>query len=163
ADEVVRGLGGRALDAQADTATLEHVAGLIPGEWLEPAATGSAERCAERVLRQFDLGVDGVVMPGASPRELAPAAKACRALRQPPPGGPAWPGGPGPPGPPAAWTPPRRTRPDPERRREPGGNPARRAGRPDTGLAAVGAAGRRVRRHGRRHDGLPGRHRADER
>jgi 5,10-methylenetetrahydromethanopterin reductase len=81
ADEVVRGFAGQALDAMAGTATLEHVAGLIPDEWLEPAATGSAERCAERVLRQFDLGVDGVIMHGASPRELAPVVKAYRAIR----------------------------------------------------------------------------------
>jgi alkanesulfonate monooxygenase SsuD/methylene tetrahydromethanopterin reductase-like flavin-dependent oxidoreductase (luciferase family) len=81
ADEVVRAFGGRALDAEADTATLEHVAGLIPDEWLEPAATGSAERCAERVLRQFDLGVDGVIMHGATPGELAPVIKAYRAIR----------------------------------------------------------------------------------
>jgi probable F420-dependent oxidoreductase len=39
ADEVVRSFPG-ALDAMADTATLEHVAGLIPDEWLEPAAMG---------------------------------------------------------------------------------------------------------------------------
>jgi hypothetical protein len=80
ADEVVSSFRG-ALDATADTATLEHVAGLIPGEWLEPAATGSPERCAERVLRQFDLGVDGVIMHGASPGELAPVVEAYRAIR----------------------------------------------------------------------------------
>ena len=31
---------------------------------VEPAATGSPQRCAGRVLRQFDLGVDGVIMHG---------------------------------------------------------------------------------------------------
>ena len=81
ADEVVHAFDGRALDAKADTATLEHVASLMPGEWLEPAATGPAERCAERVLRQFDLGVDGVIMHGASPAELAPVVKAYRTIR----------------------------------------------------------------------------------
>jgi probable F420-dependent oxidoreductase len=81
ADEVVRAFDGRALDAKAGTAVLEHVAGLIPDEWLEPAATGSPERCAERVLRQFDLGVDGVIMHGASPAELAPVVTAYRAIR----------------------------------------------------------------------------------
>ena len=45
ADEVVSSLPG-AIDAKADTATLEHVATLLPDEWLEPAATGDAERCA---------------------------------------------------------------------------------------------------------------------
>jgi len=80
ADEVVRGFRG-GFDSTADTATLEHLAGLIPAQWLEPAATGPAGRCAEQVLRQFDLGVDGVIMHGASPAELAPVVKAYRAIR----------------------------------------------------------------------------------
>jgi probable F420-dependent oxidoreductase len=80
ADPVVASFPG-ALDAKADTATLEHVATLLPEEWLEPAATGPAARCAERVLRQFDLGVDGVIMHGASPDELAPVVEAYRSVR----------------------------------------------------------------------------------
>ncbi len=36
-DEVASSVPG-AIDAVADTATLEHIAGLIPAEWLEPAA-----------------------------------------------------------------------------------------------------------------------------
>jgi alkanesulfonate monooxygenase SsuD/methylene tetrahydromethanopterin reductase-like flavin-dependent oxidoreductase (luciferase family) len=80
ADPVVSSFPG-AIDAKADTETLEHVATLIPDEWLEPAATGSAQRCAERVLRQFDLGVDGVIMHGATPVELAPVVDAYRAIR----------------------------------------------------------------------------------
>ena len=54
---------------------------LLPDEWLEPSANGRAERCAERVLRQFDLGVDGVIMHGATPTELAPVVDAYRAIR----------------------------------------------------------------------------------
>src|SRR5690606_10059318 len=77
---VVSSVGG-AIDAKADTATLEHIAELLPDEWLEPAATGSPQRCAERVLRQFDLGVDGVIMHGATPDELAPVVEAYRAIR----------------------------------------------------------------------------------
>jgi probable F420-dependent oxidoreductase len=80
ADEVVSTFPG-ALDTKADTATLEHVATLLPDEWLEPAATGSAERCAQRVLRQFDLGVDGVIMHGATPTELEPIIAAYRGIR----------------------------------------------------------------------------------
>ena len=41
ADEVVSSFPG-ALDAKADTEVLEHVATLLPDEWLEPAATGDA-------------------------------------------------------------------------------------------------------------------------
>ncbi len=80
ADDVVRTFPG-ALDAKADTATLEHVAQLLPKEWLEPAALGSPQHCAERVLHQFDLGVDGVIMHGATPDELAPVVRAYRTLR----------------------------------------------------------------------------------
>lgn len=82
ADEVVSTFPG-ALDTKADTDVLEHVATLLPDEWLEPAATGDAQRCAARVLRQFDLGVDGVIMHGATPTELAPVVDAYRAIRPP--------------------------------------------------------------------------------
>jgi 5,10-methylenetetrahydromethanopterin reductase len=82
ADPVVASFPG-ALDAKADEATLEHVATLLPEEWLEPAATGTPQRCAERVLRQFDLGVDGVIMHGSTPAELEPVVRAYRALRPP--------------------------------------------------------------------------------
>jgi alkanesulfonate monooxygenase SsuD/methylene tetrahydromethanopterin reductase-like flavin-dependent oxidoreductase (luciferase family) len=80
ADPTVASFPG-ALDAKADTATLEHVATLLPDEWLEPAATGDPEHCAERVLRQFDLGVDGVIMHGATPDELQPVVDAYRTVR----------------------------------------------------------------------------------
>jgi probable F420-dependent oxidoreductase len=80
ADETVASFPG-ALDTKADTATLEHVATLLPDEWLEPAATGDAARCAARVLHQLDLGVDGVIMHGATPTELEPVVDAYRAVR----------------------------------------------------------------------------------
>ena len=82
ADEVVGSFRGP-IDAKADTAALEHIATLLPDEWLEPSASGSPQRCAERVLRQFDLGVDGVIMHGATPAELAPVVAAYRDLRPP--------------------------------------------------------------------------------
>lgn len=70
-----------ALDQVATTEQLEHVATLLPAQWLEPAAVGSATHCAQSVLRQFDLGADGVIMHGASPAELAPVVDAYRELR----------------------------------------------------------------------------------
>jgi 5,10-methylenetetrahydromethanopterin reductase len=80
-DEVVRGVPG-AIDSVADRAQLEHIAGLLPAEWLEPAATGSPQRCAERAQAQFDLGVDGVILHGATPAELAPVVAAYRTVRR---------------------------------------------------------------------------------
>ena len=70
-DTFVRGFAG-ALDAKATTAELEHVAGLIPDEWLAPSANGSAAQCASAVRNQLALGCDGVIMHGASPTELEP-------------------------------------------------------------------------------------------
>jgi 5,10-methylenetetrahydromethanopterin reductase len=82
ADEVVATFPG-ALDTKSDTDVLEHVATLLPDEWLEPSATGDARQCAARVLRQFELGVDGVIMHGATPTELAPIVDAYRTIRPP--------------------------------------------------------------------------------
>jgi len=70
-DAFVRGFGG-ALDAKATTAELEHVATLIPDEWLAPAAMGSPANCVAAVRNQFELGCDGVILHGASPTELEP-------------------------------------------------------------------------------------------
>jgi probable F420-dependent oxidoreductase len=78
ADTVVSSMPG-AIDAKATTEQLEHIANLLPDEWLAPAATGSPARCAELVSGQFDLGADGVILHGASPSELAPVVDAYRA------------------------------------------------------------------------------------
>lgn len=74
-DEFVRGFGG-ALDAKATTAELEHVATLIPDEWLAPSARGSSAQCAAAVRGQLALGCDGVILHGASPTELEPIVRA---------------------------------------------------------------------------------------
>ncbi|HKA15800.1 MAG TPA: TIGR03857 family LLM class F420-dependent oxidoreductase, partial [Myxococcota bacterium] len=51
---------------------LEHVAALIPQEWLAPAATGSPSQCVAAIRNQFALGCHGVILHGATPAELAP-------------------------------------------------------------------------------------------
>ena len=79
-DDLVKGFRS-ALDANATTEQLEHVATLIPEEWLAPAATGSAKQCAEKISGQFDLGCDGVILHGASPAELAPIVQEYRKRR----------------------------------------------------------------------------------
>lgn len=79
ADPFVAGFRG-ALDGKATTAELEHVATLLPDEWLAPAATGSPEQCAAAVRRQIELGADAVILHGASPSELAPVVGAYREL-----------------------------------------------------------------------------------
>lgn len=78
ADEIVSGMRG-AIDQVATTEQLEHIAMLIPDEWLAPAATGSSEQCAEAVRGQLALGADGVILHGATPAELEPIVEAYRA------------------------------------------------------------------------------------
>ena len=60
---------------------IEHIATLIPDEWLEPSATGSAQQCVDRIRKEFDYGADAVIMHGATPDELEPIVDAYRASR----------------------------------------------------------------------------------
>lgn len=80
ADAVVGSMAG-AIDQLATDEQLEHIAGLIPDEWLAASATGTAERCVEAIEGQFGLGCDGVILHGATPGELAPVVDAYRARR----------------------------------------------------------------------------------
>ncbi len=75
ADPVVGSFAG-AIDQKATTEQLEHIATLLPEEWLASAATGSPERCAAAVRGQFALGADAVILHGASPGELVPVVDA---------------------------------------------------------------------------------------
>jgi len=79
-DDVVAAVGG-AIDAKADLDQLAHIATLLPDEWLAASATGTPEACAARVVSQFDLGADGVILHGATPAELAPVVEAYRSVR----------------------------------------------------------------------------------
>ncbi len=78
ADETVAGfLGG--IDQHATTEQLEHIATLIPEDWLAAAATGTPEQCAAAIRGQLALGCDGVILHGATPTELVPVLDAYRA------------------------------------------------------------------------------------
>jgi len=79
-DELVSGFRG-AIDALATTEQLARVATLIPEAWLGAAALGTSDRRVDKILAQFDLGCDGVILHGASPAELAPIVAAYRARR----------------------------------------------------------------------------------
>ncbi len=80
ADEMVAGFSG-AIDARATTQQLEHISTLIPEAWLAPAANGSKEECVEKISAQFDLGVDGVILHGSTPEQLAPIVQSYRQSR----------------------------------------------------------------------------------
>jgi 5,10-methylenetetrahydromethanopterin reductase len=80
ADEFMRSFKG-SIDAHATSDQLRHVASLIPGEWLEASARGTIVQCAQAVAREFDYGVTGVIMHGATPEELAPVVAAYRDIR----------------------------------------------------------------------------------
>ena len=75
ASDVVAELEGWA-DAVATPDQLERLHEVLPQEWLDVAATGTADDCARSVAHQFDLGVDGVIMHGATPTELKPVVEA---------------------------------------------------------------------------------------
>jgi hypothetical protein len=76
-DEMVASFSG-GFDSVATTQELQHVATLLPGEWLAQSATGTPEQCAASVHAQLEFGCDGVIMHGATPHELAPVVAAYR-------------------------------------------------------------------------------------
>ncbi|MDT5088611.1 MAG: hypothetical protein QOG47_1318, partial [Mycobacterium sp.] len=78
ADPVVTSIAG-GIDHKATSEQIEHIATLIPDEWLQPSATGSAQQCADRIREEFDYGADAVIMHGATPEELEPIVTAYRA------------------------------------------------------------------------------------
>lgn len=82
ADPFVANFKG-AIDGLATTEELEHVATLLPDEWMAPAATGSPEQCVAAINEQFDFGCDGVILHGASPADLEPIVEAYAAQRDP--------------------------------------------------------------------------------
>lgn len=69
------------IDGGASDSELELVANLLPEEWLAPAAYGTTDECVSAVNAQFDLGVDGVILHGATPWELKPIVEAYRKTR----------------------------------------------------------------------------------
>ena len=77
ADPIVSSVRG--LDVVGTTEQLEHVATLIPDEWLAPSATGTPAQCVAAIRNQFALGCDGVILHGATPAELQPIVAAYRA------------------------------------------------------------------------------------
>jgi probable F420-dependent oxidoreductase len=77
ADELVSTFRG-GIDVHATTEQLEHIAALIPEEWLSYSATGTPDQCASAIRNQLDLGCDGVILHGATPTELEPIVEAYR-------------------------------------------------------------------------------------
>jgi hypothetical protein len=77
-DSVVTSIAG-GIDHKATPEQIEHIATLIPDEWLEPSATGSAAQCVARIREELGYGADAVIMHGATPDELEPVVAAYRA------------------------------------------------------------------------------------
>jgi 5,10-methylenetetrahydromethanopterin reductase len=76
---LVAGMRG-AIDGLATLDELGEIERLIPKEWL-PAAVGSAEQCARRIVDQFRAGADGVILHASKASELAPVLPAYRRVR----------------------------------------------------------------------------------
>lgn len=68
------------IDSVATLEQLEEISALIPEDWL-PAATGSAEECAQAWKGQLDNGADGIVIHGSTPQEFAPIVEAYARLK----------------------------------------------------------------------------------
>lgn len=77
---VIAGMKGW-VDAVATEDQLHQIAALLPDEWLAPSATGTPLQCARKVLGQYDLGIDSVIMHGATPEELKPIVEAYATIR----------------------------------------------------------------------------------
>lgn len=82
ADEFVRTFQG-SIDGHASVEQLKYVSKLIPEDWLAASATGTPDECAAAIAREFDYGATGVIMHGATPKELAPVVEAYRRIRPP--------------------------------------------------------------------------------
>src|SRR5262245_22728129 len=79
ASPVVKSIPG-GIDSVATPDQLRAIRDLLPPEWL-PAADGTAEQCARRILDQFEAGTDGVILHASLPHEVAPAVEAWAKLR----------------------------------------------------------------------------------
>jgi probable F420-dependent oxidoreductase len=77
-DPVVQSIPG-GIDHKATPQQIEHIATLLPDDWFEPSATGSAAQCVARIRQEFDYGADALIMHGATPDELEPIVTAYRA------------------------------------------------------------------------------------
>ena len=79
ASPVVKSIPG-GIDSVATIDQLRAIRELLPDEWL-PAADGTPEQCARRILDQFEAGADGVILHASLPHEAAPAIEAWAKLR----------------------------------------------------------------------------------
>jgi len=75
ADPMVSSFPG-SIDDKGTTEQLEHIATLIPDEWLAPSAMGTPDQCVTAIRGQFDLGADGVILHGVAPVDLVPVLDA---------------------------------------------------------------------------------------
>ena len=76
-DPVVGSIGG-GIDHKATADQIEHIATLIPDEWLELAATGSAAQCVDRIRQEFGHGGRCRDPARRHPDELEPVVAAYR-------------------------------------------------------------------------------------
>ncbi|WP_063041686.1 TIGR03857 family LLM class F420-dependent oxidoreductase [Nocardia pseudovaccinii] len=70
-DPVVTSIPG-AIDGKASADQLEHIATLLPPEWLSVAAAGTPAQCVARIREELGYGADRVILHGATPDELEP-------------------------------------------------------------------------------------------
>lgn len=75
----VAGIAG-GIDSVATPDQLHAIRDILPEAWL-PAASGTPERCAQRIADQFTAGASGVILHASLPHESAPALEAYARIR----------------------------------------------------------------------------------
>ena len=80
ADDLVANFQG-AIDGVATTEQLEHIATLIPDEWLAPMAAGSPEQCVAAVRNQLALGLRRRDPPRRDPHRAGAGGRRLRRVR----------------------------------------------------------------------------------
>ena len=74
ADSVVMSIAG-GIDHKATPEQIEHIATLIPDEWLEPSATGSASECVARIRKEFEYGLMRRSCTAPRPTNSSPSSR----------------------------------------------------------------------------------------
>lgn len=72
----IAGLHGKPADQAYTRQELVDVSRLLPQQWLdEGAAVGTAEQCADQLMKFLDAGADEILLHGAAPKDMGPLTR----------------------------------------------------------------------------------------
>ena len=75
----VRAVGGL-IDSVATSGQLSAIDRILPDDW-RPGAIGDARTCAERWLKEFEAGADGLIIHASTPEEFEPVLREYERIR----------------------------------------------------------------------------------